>query len=291
MFKYPAVFALAGIVALGLPSKPASMGGAWQVDAGHSSAQLITDATTEYGKSKIDVTLGFARVNGQVAIDDNDLAKSSFDLRLYPATGMAPNINESGKFLTAWLSNMSNHTLVCFHSKGAVKTADGKLQTTGTLVLTRVDRSIDASPSEGYSGPVYGPPILHRVSHEATFVFDVPAVAKGQKDNSVALTGSTRMVREDFPQLVRAAVNTYWPVVVQDKSCQPAGEPTQAYSGAQCTGTMLDAPGLPAEPHAAGGEDVGISQGFNEIVGNRLTIVLNLRMGAENSAVAVNGGY
>jgi polyisoprenoid-binding protein YceI len=243
MFKYPAVFALAGIVALGLPSKPASMGGAWQVDAGHSSAQLITDATTEYGKSKIDITLGFARVNGQVAIDNNDLAKSSFDLRLYPATGMAPNINESGKFLTAWLSNMSNHTLVCFHSKGAVKTADGKLQTTGTLVLTRVDRSIDASPSEGYSGPVYGPPILHRVS------------------------------------------------VVQDKSCQPAGDPTQAYSGAQCTGTMLDAPGLPAEPHAAGGEDVGISQGFNEIVGNRLTIVLNLRMGAQNSAVAVNGGY
>ena len=84
MFKYTAMFALAGMLALGAPSKSTFTGGSFQVDARHSDAQLITDATTDYGKTRIDVTLGFARVNGRVELDNNDLAKSSFDFRLYP---------------------------------------------------------------------------------------------------------------------------------------------------------------------------------------------------------------
>jgi polyisoprenoid-binding protein YceI len=159
MLKHTAVFAVAvilGLAVLGLdaPSKPASMAGSWQVDARHSDAKLITDATTDYGRTKINVTLGFARVNGTVRWDDADASKSSVDFRIYPATSMSPVIGEDGKFLSHWLENLSNHTLVCFHSKRVVRTPDGRLQATGELAVTRVDRNVEMTPNEAYAGPV-----------------------------------------------------------------------------------------------------------------------------------------
>jgi polyisoprenoid-binding protein YceI len=291
MLKFTALLVLAGIFSLGnTPGTTASTGGSstggsstggsWVVDTRHSDAKLITDGTTDYGKTKIKVALGFARVNGRVTLDDADPSKSNVEFRIYPATSMAPAIDEDGKFLSHWLENMSNHTLVCFHSKEVTRTPDGKLKATGTLVLTRVDRNVDATPSEAYSGPVYGPPVLHRVSHEATFVFDIPA--NESKDGEITASGSTSMFREDFPQLVKAVVSTYWPTVVQDENCT-VPEPTEAYSGSQCTGTFLETKGLPAEPHAAGGQDVGVDQGFNAIVGNQLSILVHLRLAPRSS--------
>jgi polyisoprenoid-binding protein YceI len=131
MLKQTAVLAAAVLLALAIlgldvPNKPASMAGSWQVDTRHSDAQLTTDATTDYGKTKINVTLGFARVNGTVRWDDADPSKSSVDFRIYPATSMSPVIGEDGKFLSHWLENLSNHTLVCFHSKRVVRTPDGQ---------------------------------------------------------------------------------------------------------------------------------------------------------------------
>jgi hypothetical protein len=260
------------------------------VDTRHSDAKLITDATTDYGKTKMNVTLGFARVNGKVTIDDSDPTKSSLEFRFYPATSMAPAIDEDGKFLSHWLENLSNHTLVCFHSKRVVRTPDGRLQATGDLTVTRVDRNVEMTPNEAYAGPVYGPPVIHRVSREATFVFDFPATTgSGQKESSIKALGSTSMFREDFPQLVRTVVSTYWPTVVQDENCQVPGA-TEAYSGSRCTGTYLSAPGLLEAPHAANGEDVGVMQNFNAIVGNHLTVLVQLRLAPKGSAEAAVAG-
>jgi len=286
MLKHTAVFAVAvilGLAVLGLdaPNKPASMAGSWQVDTRHSDAKLITDATTDYGKTKMNAALGFARIYGRVNLDDADPTKSSIEFRFYPATSMAPGIDEDGKFLSRWLENLSNHTLVCFHSKRVERMPDGRLQATGELAVTRVDRNVEATPSEAYAGPIYGPPMIHRVSHEATFVFDFPADDRNeQKESSIQATGSTGMFREDFPQLVRTVVSTYWPPVVQDENCQ-VPDANEAYSGSQCTGTYLSTAGLPEEPHAAGGEDVGVQQNFNAIVGNHLTILIHLRLTAK----------
>jgi polyisoprenoid-binding protein YceI len=296
MLKHTVVFAAAVLLAgavLGLdaPNKPSSMAGSWQVDARHSDAKLITDATTDYGKTKMNLTLGFARVNGRVTIDDADPSKSSIEFRFYPATSMAPAIDEDGKSLTHWLENLSNHTLVCFHSKKIVRTADGRLQATGDLTVTRVDRNIEMTPSEAYAGPVYGPPMIHRVSREATFVFDFPPTnGNGQKESSIKASGTTSMFREDFPQLVRTVVSTYWPPVVQDENCQ-VPDASEAYSGAQCTGTYLSTPGLPEAPHAANAEDIGAPTNFNAMVGNRLTVLIQLRLaptGSAESGVAGN---
>lgn len=296
MLKHTVVFAVAVLLAgavLGLdaPSKPSPMAGSWQVDARHSDAKLITDATTDYGKTKINVALGYARIGGVFKIDDADPAKSSVDFRFFPAMSMAPSIDEGGKFLKEFLQNPANQTLVCFHSKRVVRTPDGRLQAMGEVVVTRVDRNVEAEPTEAYSGPVYGPPIIHRVSHEATFVFDLQdAKGIGQKEGGLQASGSTSMFREDFPQLVKTVVSTYWPTVVQEESCQYP-DPSEAYSGAQCTGTYLSTAGLPAEPHAAGGEDVGVPTNLNAIVGNHLNILVQLRLtpkASEEQAAAGN---
>jgi len=278
-------FALAAVIALGIfalsaSTKSNSIAGSWQVDTRHSDAQLITDATTDYGKTKMSVTIGFGRVNGTLIFDDTDLSKSSVDVRFYPATSMLPAIAEDGKFRSLWLANVANHTLVCFHSKGVTRTADGKLQTTGTMVLTRVDRIIQADPTEGYAGPVYGPPIVHRITHEETLVFDPPgADGKSQEDGAIRESASTRVFREDFPQLLKAVTSTNWPPVVQDMTCQPvnAGED---YHGIPCSGTLLQAPSLPDAPHAANAEDLGTAEAsdFNAVVGERLSILLHMRL-------------
>ena len=285
MLKQGVVFAVAvilalGILGLGAPDKPVSMAGSWQVDTRHSDAKLITDATTDYGKTKINLALGYARIRGDFKIDDADPTKSSIEFRFYPAMSMAPPIAEDGKFLSHWLENLSNHTLVCFHSKRVERTPDGRLQATGELAVTRVDRNVEADPTEAYSGPVYGPAMIHRVSHEATFVFDLGETnGSRQKEGGLKASGSTSMFREDFPQLVKTVVNTYWPTVVQEQNCQYP-DASEAYSGAQCTGTYLWTAGLPEAPYEGGGEGVGVQQNFSRIVGNHLTILLDLRLTA-----------
>jgi polyisoprenoid-binding protein YceI len=294
MVKHTAVFAVVVLLGLGVlglsgsSSNPDSTSGYWQLDNHHSDAKLITDATTDYGKTKINVTLGYARVTGTATLDDADPTKSRFDFRIYPATSMTPVIAEDGKFLSHWLMNMSNHTLVCFHSKKVVRMADGRLQATGELAITRVDRNVEATPSEAYAGPVYGPPMVHRVAREATFVFD-PPVNGGNGQSYIKASGSTSLFREDFPQLVGAVVNTYWPPLVQDETCQ-VPNPSEAYNGSQCTGTYMAAPGLPEAPHAANAEDIGAQQGFNTVVGNHLTILVHLRLTAKASAQSGMGG-
>lgn len=57
-------FVIAAVIALGIvgwsASKPTSTtAGSWRIDTRHSDVQLITDAATDYGKTKTNVTLGF----------------------------------------------------------------------------------------------------------------------------------------------------------------------------------------------------------------------------------------
>jgi polyisoprenoid-binding protein YceI len=286
-FAVAVVFAF-GILSLGAKA-PTSLAGSWLVDARHSDVQLITDGTTDYGKTKIDVTLGFGRVMGAVRIDDVNATKSSVDLHIYPATTMTEPIEEDGKFKSRWLANRANHTMLCFHSKNVVRTSGGRLQTSGDLILVRVDRNVDVpAPTEAYSGPTYGPPIVNRASHQATLIFDLPVDGSGQKDGRVQASASTKVMREDFPQLLKAVLNTYWPPVVQDEKCRvPA--PSEAYSGAECTGTFLRGPSLPEDPGTHVGEDYPGPQNFNAQVGEQLNLVIHMRL-TPGTAQPMTGG-
>ena len=296
MLKKIAVLAAAVILALavlglGFSPKPASTAGSWQVDSRHSAAQLITDGTTDYGRTKTDFTLGFGRVNGHMKIDDADPSKSNIVFAFYPSTAMSPIIAEDGKFLTEWLSNQANNTLVCFHSKSVQRTADGKLQATGELAVTRVDRNVDATPSEAYSGPVYGPPMIHRVAREATFTIDFPpAEGKEQKDGEIQASTTYNMSRENFPTLVKAVVATYWPPVVEDENCQAPSGVSEDYRGFRCTGMFMEAAGLPPSLGTVGEDYSGTPANFNAVVGNHLNVLLHMRLMAKASGEAAAGG-
>jgi polyisoprenoid-binding protein YceI len=293
MSKHIAAFAVALVVVLSIlalgAKRPASLAGSWLVDVGHSDAQLITDGTTDYGKTKIDVTLGFGRVMGALKIDDASPTRSSVDLHIFPATSMAEAIEEDGKFKSRWMANRANHTMLCFHSKNVARTSDGRLQTTGDLILVRVDRNVEVpAPTEAYSGPVYGPPTVNRASRQATLVLEPPADAGAQKDGGLQVSASTKVIREDFPQLLKAVLNTYWPPLVQDENCRvPA--PSEAYSGAKCTGTFLRGPSLPEDPGTHIGEDYPGPQNFNARVGERLNLVVHMRL-TPGTAPPMTGG-
>ena len=281
MLNRIALIAVAGLFASGFSGTPGTTTtttGSWQVDSRQSSAQVITDGTTDFGKKKVDFTLGFARVNGTIKLDDANPANSKLDFSMYPATTSSPVIAENGNFKQEWLANVANHTLVCFHSKTVARTPDGKLQATGELVLTRVDRNVQIDPTEAYSGPVYGPPMIHRVSRETTLVFDLPANGGSkQKDGELELSGNTKMSRENFPQLVKAVVSTNWPPLVQDEQCVTPAGGSEDYRGYKCSGTFMEAPGLPPKPTQIG-EDFPGASNFNAVVGNQLTIMVRLRL-------------
>jgi polyisoprenoid-binding protein YceI len=296
MVKPTVLFAIAAIVALGVlalgAKQPASLSGFWLVDTRHSDAQLITDGTRDYGKTKIDITLGFARVEGAIRFDDGDPANSKVDLHIYPATSMAPPLGEEGDFKSRWLANRANNTLLCFHSKSVTRRSDGRLQTQGDLTLVRVDRNVQIpAASEAYYGPVYGPPIINRVSREATLIFDAAVDGTAQKAGGIGVSASTKVFREDFPQIVKAALNTYWPPLVQDENCSlPSGLPSEAYSGARCTGTFMQGPSLPEDPGTRIGEDYPGSQNSNTQVGQRLNILVHLRLQQRDAGQQMVGG-
>lgn len=290
MFKHTTVLATAAILAtsaLGqdVPTKAASMTGSWQVNNRRSDVRFTTEATTDYGKTKMNLTLGFARVNGIVKIDEKDPAKSSVDLAIYPASSISPSIDEDGIFLSDWLASRSaHHMLVCFHSKRVLRTPDGEFQATGELSLTRVERSVDG-PNEGLSEVQADPPsVIHRVSHEVTFVFGFPAGASNLlKDGVIQAWGSITVSAEDFPQIVKAAASTYWPPLVQEENCE-AAIVSELNSSSQCTGTFLKTPEPPQAPQAANGQDFHGSQKFNAIVGEHLTILVHMRLTPKASA-------
>jgi hypothetical protein len=223
--------------------------------------------------------------------DDGDPGKSNVALHIYPAKSMSPSIDEDGNFSKSrWLADKANNTIVCFHSKSIVRMPDGRLQSKGELSVVRVDRNVELTPSEAYNGPVYGPPIIHRTVRDATFVFDPPAAdGNGQKDGGIETSAATKVFHEDFPQLVETVANTYWPPVVQDEQCRVLGA-SEAYSGAKCTGTFLQTPSLPEEPHAASGTDIGSNQNFNAFVGERLDIAVHMRLTPRGPGAQMAGG-
>ena len=287
MIKKVAPIILVACVAAVFAGMPGQPSGSWQVDNGHSDGRFTVDGTTNFGKTPTTFTVGFTRAIGIVRLD-KDATKSAIDFKLYPAGSMMPPIDEDGKVKKSWLVNMANHTLVCFKSQSVSAVGDDKLKAVGTLTVTRVDRNVELTPNEAYSGPVYGPPLIHRVSREATFLFLVPATAAGEE---ITLTGQTQVTREGFPQLVSSVLNTYWPPVVQDKKCELPANVSEDYAGAKCTGKLVDdGSRLPEAPSGVNKEDYPGPANFNSVVGQHVDLQVHLRLAQAGAAVAQKTG-
>jgi hypothetical protein len=233
------------------------------------------------------VNAGVAHVTGKVKLDTNDLDKSIFDLSIYPADEYWSHaLSANGALPTGYVPDATDQTLLTFKSMHILRTGNSKFEVIGDLILTRVERTITAAPTEAYAGPMYGNPVIHADTREIKFQFSplsaallpgplTPATL--QNKGAQEIVGSARVGHEDFPELLGAIKETNWPSVVQNKDCHmpSLGED---YSGAQCTGTLIAATSddnchMPASV----GEDYsGLL--CTPATGTQTTIVLDLKL-------------
>jgi len=164
-----------------------------------------------------------------------------------------------------------------FKSTRILRTDNGKLEVIGDLTLTRVQRTVIATPPRAYAGPVYGDPVIHNETREVTFLFPSMSAAHLsrpltpatlQKKEVLEIVGSARVDGEEFPELLSAINETRWPPVMQSKDCHIRED----YSGALCTGTSI----------AATGDDnchmsTSVGPQYTAATGNQTRIVLDLK--------------
>ena len=194
-------------------SSPAHAQETWRLDPQLSIARLLV------GSRSNALETGLARVSGDVVFDSNDLSDPSVNLKI-----------TSGNEAAADYAKMS------FTSKRSAMTSDGKLIVTGDLSVTRIERSVTADPNEAYAGPQYGDPVAHTDTHQIALTFADPRQLAA-RDGTMLFSGTTFVIREDFPLLVDAVTLDDWPtVMVNDKKCEVS--PTtvgEDYSGVKCS--------------------------------------------------------
>ena len=240
----PVLLSLLLIAASAVPTIAFAEGGTWSLDSTTSSARFFQGSTANPDS----VNTGVARVSGKVILNPNDLANSVLDLAMYPADENWKAMSADGSLPTGFVPNAGDTTLLSFKSGNIVKTSDGRLQVTGNLTVTHVERSVTLDPNEAYSGAVYGPPVVHTATRQVTFVFPnfaasegAPSVAPAMmaSNNTMKMRASTEVRYQDFPELLAAVTQTNWPAVIENEDCQMPSNISEDYRGASCTGTMI----------------------------------------------------
>jgi polyisoprenoid-binding protein YceI len=257
----------------------------WVLDSTRSKARVFQGSRA----NSESVNTAVARVTGKVKLDANDLDTSFFDLSIYPADENWGNVlSPEGTLPTGYVPDATDQTLLTFKSTRILRTKNGELEVTGDLTLTRVERTVTATPTEAYAGPVYGDPVIRNVTREITFLF--PSVGAERLTESLTLAvqqtrgvlevvGAARVDREEFPQLLSAIQDTNWPSVVRSEHCQAAySGGGEGYSGPVCTGTLIAATQSDncQATYTGGGEGYSGSV-CTPAAGNQTTIVLDLK--------------
>lgn len=202
------------------------------------------------GENPHALNIGVSPVEGEVNLDPNDPDASAFDFNM-----------------------SSENTTLTFKSKQASWLRDNLWQVTGDLTVTRVERSIQANPTEDYAGPIYGEAETHSSTREVTFVLAVlndPSVF----DHAEVL-GSAAIGRENFPELLAGIANDNWPTLTGDYDCSmPAvGED---FAGPSCEGQLLQTRANSGDYQAFGEDYAGIESATPNI--NQVRIVLRLSL-------------
>jgi polyisoprenoid-binding protein YceI len=227
------------------------------------------------------VNTGVARVMARVNLNPHDLGNSIVDLNIYPADeNWGSALNAEGVLPTGFVPDATDHTLLTFNSERIQKTSDDKLQVTGNLTVTKVERSYTLTPSEAYAGPVYGDPVIHTSTLEITFLFRDPSALPTAKSSvsTMEVLGSAAVGQEDLPELLNAIQQTNWPSVVRNEECQNPSTIGEDYSGAQCTGTLIEATRHDnCQMSTSTGEDYS-GPICALAAGNQTTIVLDLKL-------------
>lgn len=268
-------FALAAIL-VGASALPAlAQSAKWTVDSNHSSARILVQGNLD-GKTQ-SITLGGANVSGILRLDRDDPAKSTVEFNVYPATadpnGASPD------------PAASPYTVLNFHSEKASLAADGRLQVTGRLTVTRVERQAVMDANDAYSGPVYVSSVIAQAQREESFVITIPASDPSDGNATAEVSTVVKIHREDFPELVNAVLSTNWPATAQDKNCEGPLAASEDYAGTLCTGSAVTPLSI-TRTVAASAEDYPGDQANFADAGNLLTVALDLHLAPEGAQVS-----
>ena len=198
------------------------------LNSDHSIAAVSVENSADENSNFL---MGIGRVTGNAALDAKNPGNLSFNLTIFPSGPGSTPVNADGTWADGQIPNKATYTILTFKSKHAQLLDDGKLQLTGDLTVTHVERPIVLSYSEDDDGPKYGTPEVHSTTREATFVFDLndPDSSDGQDPKAKVARGSSVIKGENFPGLLDAVQNTNWPIVfgyVEDQIQPSQSEPT-----------------------------------------------------------------
>ena len=245
-------------------SGPAHAQETWRLDPQLSIARL------SLGSGSNALETGLARVSGDVVFDSNDLTYPAVNLKITPG-------NEAG----------ADYAKMRFTSKRSAMTSDGKLIVTGDLSVTRIERSVTADPNEAYAGPQFGDPVAHTETHQIALAFADPRQLAAH-DGTMLFSGTTSVIREDFPLLVDAVTLDDWPtVLVNDKKCEVPPTTVEDYSGVKCSGTEIAAVSNSELPTGVGEGYYGFQLAMPPDH-NHATITLNLKLTQTSATPSVD---
>jgi polyisoprenoid-binding protein YceI len=279
--------AFAAMLVAGFASPALAQTTNWKLNSDHSTSRLFLSSTADPDTT---VDVGIARVEGSVTLDANSIAHSSFDFTIYPGDQAPATINADGSVNAADFPNVPRASVITFRSRSVKPRRDGKLVVAGDLTLSYLDHPATITNNDGYSGPVYGEPMVHVTTRKASFVFDrtVAATTKTRSARSLKLVGDSDIKTEDFPQLFDAITNANWPVVVENKACDFPATVGEDYQGASCTGNAVVTASHPPESLTVGDDYPGpapVVPGVRDTVG----IALNLELTRDTSGRTASG--
>ena len=206
--------------------------------------------------------VGVSSIRGEARLNDAQPQASAFDF-----------------------SMTSQDSTLTFKSKHASLVRDNLWAVTGDLTITRVARSIEANAAEDYAGPMYGEPVTHSVTREATFVLavlDDPAI-----DEHAQILGSAAIGRENFPELLAGITEDGWSKLAGNYNCRMPASFGEDYSGASCEGRLIEAKATDQNEQRIGEDFSGTESPTPRV--NQLRLVLRISLPA-NSMIA-RGGY
>ena len=182
----------------------------------NSDLSIATVSVANSADENSKFLMGIGRVTGNAALDAKNPGNASFTFTIFSSGPRSTPVNSDGTWADGQIPNTATYTMMTFKSKHAQLLDDGRLQLTGDLKVTHVERPIVLSYSEDYGGPKYGTPEVHSTTREARFALDLngPDSTDGQDPKAKVVTGSSVIKGEDLPGLLDAVQNTNWPSVI-----------------------------------------------------------------------------
>ena len=166
-FAGVALYAFAGLLSA---TPAAAQGTVWRIDSAQSNARLYVTSTT---RRDARINVGVARLTGNILQGDGSVLPATVAFQIYPADRNAKLRKPDGTLPSSQTQIRANSTTIAFRSRHVQLLDQKSVLVRGDLTTTYVSQTADYDPSRGYSGPVYGPPVIHSVKREVGFVFRV----------------------------------------------------------------------------------------------------------------------